>query len=241
MKRSFPVLVALCFAAGIALWFFLRSDAHDHALTARELATRTLAEYLAQRYPGQHALLVSNPFTENHGATKDILAMEQAGIAGVQKGLGGKVTLKAIAFPELKPEARTNPRAFLIDAETTTPISYLVSPDAFDKLATQHPDCDLLISLVGLPAALHEVQCWRDPRLHFALLLPDLRFVGDAAAVRQAVDSGKLIAFVLNKPGAPDLRSAPKQKTDFAERFLLVTRENIEQVLARYPQLFPAR
>jgi hypothetical protein len=241
MKRWLPVLIALCAAAGVALWFFLRPDAHDHALTVRELATRTLAEYLAQRYPGQRAFLVSNPFTENNGGTKEVLATEKAGIAGIQKGLAAKVTLNAIAFPELKPEARTNPRALLVGAETTTPISYLMSANAFDQLTTEHPDCEILISLVGLPATLQDQRCWREPRPHFALLLPDLRFVGDAAAVKQAVLSGKLAAFVLHKPGAPDLRSSPRKTGEFDKRFLLVTRENIEQVIADYPQLFPAR
>jgi hypothetical protein len=241
MKRWVPLFIALGVLIAIAFWFLSRTNPHDHALTARELAARTLAEYLAQRYPGQRALLVSNPFTESNAGTKEILAMERAGITGVQKGLGGKVSLQAIAFPDLKPEARANPRGLFIDAETTTPISYLMSPNAFDKLAAQYPDSDILISLVGLPANLRDVQCWRDPKPHFALLLPDLRFIGDTAAVKRAVQSGKLSAFVLNRPGAPDLRSNPIQKAEFDKRFLLVTRENIDQVIADYPQLFPTK
>jgi hypothetical protein len=241
MKRWIPILVVIFAAAGVALWFFLRPDPHDHALAVRELATRTLAEYVARQYAGQRALLISNPFTENDGATKQILAMERAGISGIKEGLGMKVALHAIAFPELKPEARTNPRALLTGAETTTPISYLVSANAFDKLTTQYPDCDIVISLVGLPATLQEARCWRDPKPCFALLLPDLRFVGDLAAVKEAVQSGKLAAFVLNKPGAPDLRSSPQKDGEFDKRFLLVNRANIEQVIADYPQLFPPR
>jgi hypothetical protein len=240
MKRGLPVLIILCAIAGLTAWFFLRQDSRDNALATRELATRTLAEYLARQYPGQRALLVSNPFTQNDDATKEVVAMEKAGIAGIQKGLGTKVTLEAIVFPELKPEARANPRAILIDNETTTPISYLVTESAFDQLVARHPNCDLLVSLVGLPATLNQAQCWHTAKPKFALLLPDLRLIGPATAVKQAMHKGKLAAFVLNKPRAPDLHSPLKQNGEFDKRFLLVTPENIESVIASYPQLFPA-
>jgi len=241
LKRVAPILALVVFITAIVLWFFLRNDPRDNALDAREVATRRLAEYLAQNYPGQRALLLSNPFTENDATAKEIVAMEKAGIAGVRKGLGDKVTLEAIAYPELKPEARANPRAVFIDGETTTPLSYLVAPDSFDKLLAKHPNCDLMISLVGLPAALKEVRCWQDEKLKFALLLPDLRFVGNAAAVKRAVQSGKLAAFVLLKPGAPDSRAPLKGPGDFDQRFILVTRENIDRVVEEYPQIFPVK
>jgi hypothetical protein len=241
LKRIAPILALVAFIAAIVLWFFLRNDPRDNALDAREVATHRLAEYLAQNYPGQRALLVSNPFTENDATAKEIVATEKAGIAGVRKGLGGKVTLEAIAYPELKPEARANPRAVFIDGETTTPLSYLVADDSFDKLLAKHPNCDLMISLVGLPASLKETQCWQNEKPRFALLLPDLRFVGNAAAVKRAVQSGKLAAFVLPKPGAPDSRAPLKGPGDFDQRFILVTRENIDRVVADYPQLFPVK
>lgn len=240
MKRAAAILVFVA-AGTAALWFFLRNDPRDNALDARELATRRLAEYLAQNYAGQRALLLSNPFTENDATAQDIIAMEKAGIAGVRKGLRDKLTLEAVAYPELKPGARDNPRAILIDGETTTPLSYLVANDAFDKLVAKHPNCDLIISLIGLPAALKQARCWQDEKPKFALLLPDLRFVGNAAAVKRAVQSGKLAAFVLHKPGAPDSRSPLKGPGQFDQRFLLVTGENIDQILTDHPQLFPAK
>ena len=98
-----------------------------------------------------------------------------------------------------------------------------------------------MISLVGLPAALKEVRCWQNEKPKFALLLPDLRFVGNAAAIQRAVQNGKLAAFVLAKPGAPDSRAALKGPGEFDQRFILVTRENIDGVIADYPQLFPVK
>ena len=240
MKRAAAILLVIGAIAGLGSWFFLRNHSYDNTLTARGLAARQLAEYLAQKYPGQRALLISNPFTENDATAKEIIAMERAGIAGIRKGLGDKVILEALAYPELKAGARANPRGTFIDGETTTPLSYLVASDAFDKLAAQHPACDLMVSLIGLPADLRQARCWQSDKPSFALLLPDLRFVGDAAAVKRAVQRGKLAAFVLHKPGAPDLDTPLKGSGEFDQRFLLVTPENVERMVADYPQVFPA-
>ena len=219
-------------------WYFLRDKPRDYALAARELAMRRLGEQLTQKFPGQRALLISNPFTQNANIASDIVATEKAGIDGFKKGMGDKLVLEAVAFPELKPEARTNPRAVFIDGETTTPLSFLVSADAFDKLTGQHPQAGLFVSLIGLPANVKELRCWQDEKTKFALLLPDLRFVGNAAAVKQSLQKGKIAAMVLQKPGAPSLHRGVSQ-TDFDRLFILVTAENVERAILDYPQLFP--
>ena len=237
MKRALPLVIALVLVAA-GLWFFLRDKPRAYALTARELATRRLGEYLAQKFPGQHALLISNPFTQNANTASDIVATENAGVDGFKDGVANKLVLEAVAFPELKAEARTNPRAVFIAGETTTPLSFLVSPDAFDKLATQYPQAHLFVSLIGLPASLKELRCWQEETPKFGLLLPDLRFVGNATAVKQSMQKGKIAAMVLQRPGAPSMHQGVSQ-TDFDRLFILVTAENIERTMLDYPQLFP--
>ena len=121
-------------------------------------------------------------------------------------------------------------------------MSFLVAEDSFDRLVREHPDCDVIVSLIGLPAELERVSAWRTPGPpRFALLLPDLRLLGNAAALGEALKSGKLAAFVLNKPGAPeaDVPVGKNVAKEFARRFLLVTAENFEEVARTYPQLFP--
>ena len=227
------------------LWFaWLRPSASQRgALHSRELATRGLAEQLARTSAGHRAIVISNPFTQQSDLPRQMRDMEEAGLRGLRVGFGDKIKIGSVSFPELKPEARENPRAVLIDPETTTPLSYLVADDAFDKLARLHPDCDLIVSLIGLPANLERVQCWQDqagPK--FALLLPDLRVIGDNSAIRQAMRSGKLAAFVLARPGAPENQPAADSTfgTEFAKRFVLVTSENVDQAMQAFPQLFPA-
>jgi hypothetical protein len=61
VKRSISAVLVVGAITGVVLWFFLRRDARTDALAVREEATQRLAEYLAQKYPGGRAMIVSNP------------------------------------------------------------------------------------------------------------------------------------------------------------------------------------
>jgi hypothetical protein len=242
MTRNLPALVFLALVAvALVLWLWLKTDPRREALRVREIATRGLAEHLARTLPGQRALIVSNPFTQQPDIAKAIVEMEQAGVRGLRQGFGAAVAVKAVAFPELSPEARSNPQAALAGVETTTPLSYLVTPEAFDHLARQHADCEIIVSLIGLPVEIQRSEAWQAPAApRFALLLPDLRIIGDAAAVRDAFNSGKLAAVVLANPAAAEAESPRTRdwKAEFEKRFVLLTADNVEQAARSYPGLF---
>ena len=238
MKRHLPLLAAALVLVAAVFWYLFRSEPRDYALLARQIATQRLAEHLGRQFPQQRVLLISNPFTEQANSSSDIGRTEAAGIEGFGKGMTDKLVLEAVAFPELKPEARANPRAVLSDSQTTTPLSLLVAESAFDDLAARHPQCGLFVSLIGLPQNITRLRCWNEEKPVFGLLLPDLRFVGNADTVKNAVQKRKIAAMVLQKPGAPNVHRGISEK-DFDQLFILVTPENIEQALAEYPQLFP--
>ena len=237
-----PALIFLALVvAGAAAWFFTQADPQGTALLTRELAARGLAEELGRSQFGSKILVMSNPFTQRADIAKAIADMEQAGLSGLRTGLGTRATIGAVAFPELRREARENPAALLSDVDTTTPLSFLVATDAFDKLIKQHADCAVVVSLIGLPVELNECQAWNAAApTKFALLLPDFRGIADAPAIIKAVKSGKLIAFVLPKLGASasDALVGKDWKAEFAKRFVLVTAANVEQVVATSPELF---
>jgi hypothetical protein len=234
---AFVALVAAIFGAK----YFLRPQPQKNALQARALATRVLGGHLAATQPGRRVVVMSSPYTRRAGIDRAIVETEEAGLRGLREGLGQKLSISAVALPELRPSALEDPRAIPIDTETTTPLSYLVAPGAFDAVVRQQPGCDIIVSLIGLPAELNRCEAWQAAGAPaFALLLPDLRMVGDTAAVTAAVKSGKLLAFVARKPGGPgdDVPLGREEKAEFARRFLLVTRENIDQVAQAYPGLF---
>jgi len=231
------VLVA---GVGLGAWFFTRPDPHGNALRVRALATRGLADHLAQKFSGQKVLVLSNPFRQAHGSS-DIAAVEEAGLQGLRQGFESRMPIAGVALPALRPEAQVDPRPLLADTETTTPLSYLVTPDAFDQAYQQHGDSGVVVSLIGLPAELNQCRIWSTngpPR--FGLLWPDLRVLGNTAAVQQALKSGKLAVFVLRKPGAPadSVGLGKDWRSEFDRRFVLVTSENAELLLKNYPGLF---
>jgi hypothetical protein len=234
--------VLLIFAVLAAAYFlFPKNRAQRNALANRTLATRGLAAYLAQAYPGKRALVIANPFTLKKRQRRGINEFEQAGIRGLQLGFGKNITLEAIVYPDLRQEFLENPNSAYVDPKTTTPLSYLIDENAFDKAALEHPGCELIVSLIGLPVGVTQTELWRkmdSPK--FALLLPDWRIIGEREAVREAFRSGKVAVAVLDRTGAPpesQLREKDRLAA-FANRFLLVTAENIDEMMRTHPQLF---
>ncbi|MEO8428382.1 MAG: hypothetical protein ABI651_14830, partial [Verrucomicrobiota bacterium] len=222
-------------------FLYPKNSAKRNALANRTLATRELAAYLARSYPRKRALVIANPFTLKKSQRREVYEFEQAGIRGLRLGFGKDVTIEAIVYPELRREFLENPGSVYVDPQTTTPLSYLVADNAFDKAAQEHPACEIIVSLVGLPVGVTRTELWRkvgSPKL--ALLLPDWRIIGEREAVREAFRSGKLAAAVLNRPGAPP-ESQPLEKdrlSAFTNRFLLVTAETMDEMMRTHPQLF---
>ena len=243
MKRGTAAILAVIGLG--AVWgggWYLRNSpgVWRPALSERAIATRVLAEHLAAHFPRSKALVVANPFTQRSGQSAEIYGFDKAGIRGLEEGFK-RTDLIKVVYPELRPEFDRNPRSVYVDPKTTTPLSFLVADDAFDRLVQSNPDFDLLITLIGLPIKVRESAVWRDAeRLRFGLLLPDWRMVGDRESIRAAVKSGKIAGAVINRPGAPPENAPPEgdYKAEFARRFLLVTQENIDQLLQSYPQLF---
>lgn len=241
MNRTQWGMALVCLVVvGFAARILLKPKPQLNAERVREIATRGLAAYLAQTQPGRRVLVFSNPFARDPKSAPAIVKMEEAGIRGLEEGWKEKLKVAAVVLPELKAGARENPQAFIADPETPTPLSYLVAPDAFDNQAKLHAGCELVVSLIGLPAELERCEIWsRSGPPAFALLLPDLSVIGGVQAVRAAVTSGKLLAFVLRRPGAPsDSEPATGDSLEeFQKRFVLVTKDNFEDVAKARPEL----
>jgi hypothetical protein len=226
---------------GEARFHWLRGWLGGGALAHRALAMEQLGRHLAQNYRGARAVVLSNPFSRLPGQPSELRQFEEAGLRGLRRGLGKSVVIEAVVFPPINPLFHSNRSAVYIDPQTTTPLSYLMTPDSLDRITAEHPQAELLVSLVGLPVNARETKAWnRENGPKFALLLPDLRLMGDANSVREAVMKGKVAAMILNKPGAPPEARPLGQdlQAEFDLRFLLVHRETLEDYLEQYPGLF---
>ena len=236
---SVLLLVAAILGLVEAQFHLFRSLFGPTSLGHREIATQFLGEYLATHYSGKKVVVLSNPFSTQPGQPREVYQYEKAGLRGLRCGLGNKVTIEQVAYPEIRPAFFKDRRSVPIDPATTTPLSYIVAEDALDKISRQYPQAEIFVSLIGLPINVLQTETWKAGR-KFALLLPDLRMLGDQSSIRAAFQSGKIAAIVLNKPGAPadnqPLGRDPKM--EFSLRFLLVTPENVDQCLKAYPRLF---
>jgi hypothetical protein len=215
----FGGIVAVAIAAGV-LWARPRG-AEGAALAERRHAMEVLGARLAQLRPECPVLVLSNPFVRQAGFLDEMSQFERAGLSGLQRGLG-RHTPVTVVFPEIHPEYFRDPQAVVIPPDTRTPLSFLVRAASLDRLAQEHPKCRLVVSLIGLPVGVERLRVWtdEDPRC-FALLLPDLRMLGAPENAVEAFRRGKLLAVV-----ARDSASGNP---------LIVTRDNVEQVLERQP------
>ena len=205
----------------------------------RELAAQVLATELAKRVAPDTVLVLSNPFTRSSGRSPEIYAFEKAGLAGLAAGFGKNVVIE-VDYPALKPEVQRDPAAVLVDPQSTTPLSFLVSDESFSEVTQRHPKAEVIVSLIGLPVNLTAYKEWSQPQTpKFALLLPDWRMIGGKEAILEAFRSGKLVAAVVKRPNTP--RAGEDVKEDFASQYFLVTVETVETLLNQQPGIFGLR
>ena len=241
-SRPGLILILALTGAGFAVWLNLpgRDDSQRSALRQRETATRVLAEYIADRNPGDSVLVASNPFTKTEGRDPGIYLFDEAGIAGLNKGFPDGTSL-TIDVPELRRQALSDPGSVYVRPQTTTPLSFLVAEDSFDQLSHKFPDCKIIVSLIGIPVGFQESEIWRNRNgTKLALIFPDWRVFGKPQTVHAALKSGQIIAAIMNKPGAPlevDSRSSGYRE-EFSKRFILLTPDNADTMIQKHPELF---
>lgn len=234
LRRS----AALIFINAVAIGVGCTKSAPE---SERAIATRVMAEYVAKAAAPKAVLVISNPFTQQSGRAAEVYAFEEAGIEGLKEGFGEQVPVKVV-FPKLKEEVLRDPASVPVDPQTTTPLSFLVTESAFSEVIQQNRDCDVVVSLIGLPANVPAFKEWSQagaPR--FALLLPDWRMIGGPGEIKRAFSQKKLVAAVVNKPNAPADAGTGEARAIFDRRFLLVTAENVEQLLNEHPAAFGLR
>ena len=232
-RRKNIIAVVVAIAAALAAAWFAFSGANRAPLSEREVATRVLAEYVRKTANPHAALVISNPYTQKPGSPAEVYDFQKAGVAGLRKGFEPAVAVK-VGFPKIKPEAERDPSTVYVPSNATTVLSYLISDTAVDDLMRENPECDVLVSLIGLPANTLSTAYWSKPGApRFALLLADFSVLGDPNAVRYAFKSGKIIAAVIAKPGAgsPKTPMTADYKAEFDKRYILVTKENVDDLL----------
>ena len=105
-----------------------------------------LGRHLARTSPGFNALIVAYDKTSEN-------ALADASLEGLREGLGGKVKIAAIDSPvpiPSKGQLSENEKK-KISPEKMLYFSRKMQPNNFDQLIAKYPECNLIISFIGLP------------------------------------------------------------------------------------------
>ncbi len=192
----------------------------NEALAKREHIMESLGISIAKLRPQCKVLVLSNPFTKTTGYLNEISQFERAGLHGLRKGLGSLPV--TVVFPEIRPQFFTDRQSIILPPNCRTPLSFVIEPGSLDSLADAHPECNVIVSLIGLPVGTDQLKIWgeKDPR-SFAMLMPDLSVLEPPAKAVEDFQRGKLLAAV-----------AEDNKTKDA---LIITRDNVAAVLETQP------
>jgi hypothetical protein len=235
-NAQFAILFSALLITGALVTWLLKPK--NPALSHREAAARILGEYAAKHLKPKSILVISNPFVQTEGRPPEIYQHHEAALRGLRHAFGSAVQLQVV-FPKLKPGVLENPGAFPLDPSSRTPLSFLVDDRAFDELIRTHSECELAISLIGLPLNVRTLHCWQKPGLPvFALLLPDWRMIGAFAEINQAFSAGKLMGAVVEKPGAATANLSSNPYSLFDQLFFLVTSNNFAELARAHPAIF---
>lgn len=233
-------LLGLAVVGAVGFWFQAPGGVQGKAVDRRSVALRVLGEYLATNAPGARVAVFTNPFADLPGQPAETRTFQTAAIEGLRAGLGSKAVWAGAFSPALSEAARQDPSSVPMPPNATTPLSFLTQVGAWDRLWIESGKPSVIVSLIGLPVDLLQLDLWRQPQPRLALLLPDFRILGDPATVRTAFHSGKLAAAVVARPGAPSENTALERdhRLEFERRYLLVTPGNVDRLVQEFPGLF---
>jgi hypothetical protein len=239
-KQTIAILLVLAAVAFVAIlaggWIYYQGRLRE-PMAERELAMRVMGEYVQKTLKPKSVLLISNPFSQMPGQRRHVYAFQTASENGLRKGLAPETKIENV-YPKLRPEATDKQNPLYVDPRARTPLSFLVAEGSFDEVTRAHPECEVIVSIIGMPVDVASIAAWnRGGPPRFALFMPDFKLLGGAPPVRTAFKSGKLAVTVIPKKGAPPASEGitSDYQAEFDKRFVLLTGENIDEYL---PKLF---
>jgi len=196
------------------------------------VSTEKLGKYVAEKFPNSKILIIHEPSSTSGQERRDAL------INGLKEGLGAAGTVVATDEPEIPASLKANmgsggPGQ---EGEMMAPMEMWYTAKAFDALVEKHKDCDMVVTLIGLPPQeAARLKFWKmKPR-------PKLVIAGGSIYEYKAAFAQQLInAAVAYNPAAVYDSNKPPSDLDeaFNKRYVLVTPETVAQDASKYAGLF---
>lgn len=189
-----------------------------------------LGQDLRVAYPGEKVLVVvDRNFDKN--------TRQQKLVEGLKEGLGStaEVVTDTLTIESLKKNDTPPAPGAPPPEEDIMPLEEIMKAVDFDAVIEKHPDCKIVISLIGLPRDFNQMKTWTlENRPKVALLNADVH------SLAPLIKGGYIVAAVSYCPGvkfsedpAPD-----DPKAAFDLRYIMITPKNIEELAQKYQGLF---
>ena len=223
LKKTQAIAAIFGLMVIVVLYFIFRTPSqYAQHLDSKQNGLRMLADFISKEQPGEHVLVISNPFVLRPDASARIKDHDEAGFAGLQSGFTEGTQLDKV-YPEISVAYLQNPNAVYIPPSSSTPLSFLVEATSFDSLAEANPDHPILVSLIGLPTGYKKLKVWKkDHPAKFAFLRPDFRILGGKSQVIDQFENGKILAALIDDKATGEP--------------LIVTKSNVKEVLQTQPK-----
>jgi predicted esterase len=190
--------------------------------------TYVLGQELARQFPGAKVLFVIGRRNENN-------PRQNALIDGFKEGCSPGITDIVIDTPPVQiPKANGNVPA---SYEEMLGVEELMTAKDFNKMLAKHKDCKIIVTTVGLPQDAGNLKIWKmfekNPEK-----CPKLVMVGgDVSKLAPFIKIGLVPDIVVYSPNAKYNDDAPpeKMKDAFDMRYLLITKDNLQEIIKKYP------
>ncbi len=251
-----PVTIA---GAVVALLFALSSlftgggpsaeKIRDIAEQYREVRGQKLGQYLSEQFEGQSAIFLM-PYQPIEMKDPHVDVFMKA----LEKELKGSIEITDRLVPEPPPEVKEQEEEMREQMQNMqgTPADSGIPPEEmmyglepmfnwftaekFDDMLDEHMgEADLLIAISELPMDIFAANFWRQSDAPKVVLTR-----GSVSEYYGAIKADAVVAAIAYHPNADYEQKKPPKDVDeaFAQRYLLITPENVDELDAEYPKLF---
>jgi hypothetical protein len=193
------------------------------------IAHKFLGQEIATRHKGAKILMIRySPPGTGPGVGRNSAIM-----SGLKDGMGTAVSIER--------EEMLRPQMDMTEMDMMDDPRGMLTAEKFDQIMEDNPDCTVVLSLVGLPYNIQEMKYWK--KIEDEEEVPKLVLVNaHVYELKKAIKFGFISIVLQNKPTRYDWEAAvPKdEKEAFDGRFILITKDSVDELATTYPNLFAA-
>lgn len=215
----------------------------------REVRGQKLGQYLSEQFDGQSAVFLM-PYQPIEMKDPHVDVFMKA----LEKELQGSIEITDRLVPEPPPEVKEQEEEMRKQIENMQgdedamsyppeemmygfePMQNWFTPEKLDEMLEEHMgEVDLLIAISELPEDVFSAGFWRHPDAPKVVLTR-----GSISEYYKAIKAEDVVAAIAYHPDATYEQEKPPKDVDeaFAQRYLLITPENVDELDAQYSKLF---